>query len=73
MGTDADSKSQIDLDDYLIEQAEIAFEKLPKSAQELLEHWAWIGKAAAEQLTEEEQLLLLSQSANVKLIVKAEK
>lgn len=62
----------IELDDYLLRSAEAVFEQLPKSPEELIEKWAWIGKAVAEQLTEKELFHLQSGSAELKIILREE-
>lgn len=60
-----ESEAVIKLDSDLIASAEAYLEKLPKTPSEVVEYWAYLGKAAAEQLTEYEQLLLMSGSGEI--------
>ncbi|MCP4057785.1 MAG: hypothetical protein GY738_10810 [Pseudoalteromonas sp.] len=60
-----ESEAVIKLDSDLIASAEAYLEKLPKTPSEVVEYWAYLGKAAAEQLTEYEQLLLMSGSGTL--------
>jgi hypothetical protein len=60
-----ESEAVIKLDSDLIASAEAYLEKLPKTPSEVVEYWAYLGKAAAEQLTEYEQLMLLSGSGEI--------
>ncbi|RTE85505.1 MULTISPECIES: hypothetical protein [Gammaproteobacteria] len=55
-----DVKSTIEIDIDLIESAGAYLEKLPKTPGEVLEKWIYLGTAAERQLTEDEQLLLMS-------------
>lgn len=63
-----DKKVEINIDVDLIAAAESALEQLPKTAEEMIEKWIYLGRAAANQLTEYEQLLLMSGSAKVRVV-----
>ena len=63
-----DKKVEINIDVELIAAAESALEQLPKTAEEMIEKWIYLGRAAANQLTEYEQLLLMSGSAKVRVV-----
>ncbi|WP_334064307.1 hypothetical protein [Alteromonas genovensis] len=60
-----ESEAVIKLDSDLIASAEAYLEKLPKTPSEVIEYWAYLGKAAAEQLTEYEQLMLMSGAGEI--------
>ena len=45
--------------------AEASFEKLPKTPSKVIEYYEYLGKVAAEKLTEREQLLLISSSVRL--------
>ncbi|MDX5405680.1 MAG: hypothetical protein LPK11_01385 [Chromatiaceae bacterium] len=60
----------IELDEYLLRSAEAVFEQLPKSPNEIIERWAWIGKAVAEQLTEDELLNVQCGNAKIQVIIR---
>ncbi|WP_194757156.1 hypothetical protein [Aliidiomarina indica] len=65
MSQSQDNKGEISIDDDLIAAAEAALEELPKTVDEMIERWVYLGKAAANQLTEEEQLLLMVGSGRI--------
>lgn len=67
MSTSEESKIEINIDADLISAAEAELEKLPKTVDEMLEKWIYLGRAVANQLTEEEQLLLMAGSGKVKV------
>jgi hypothetical protein len=71
MTSDDKDTSVLELDNSIIESAQAAIDKLPKTVAEQIERWAYLGKAAEEQLTEEEQLLLMSRDWTVKFEVKS--
>lgn len=58
-------KVELRIDSDLRDAAEAALEKLPKTADEMIENWAYLGRAVATQLTEHEQLLLMSGAAKI--------
>ena len=58
MSQSDEMKVELRIDSDLIEAAEAALEKLPKTANEMVETWAYLGRAAAAQLTGYEQLLI---------------
>ncbi|MDO6693167.1 hypothetical protein Q4574_07710 [Aliiglaciecola sp. 3_MG-2023] len=60
---------EIQLDDSLINSAIAYFDRLPRSPTEVIENWAEIGRAAAEQLTEEELMNLQLRNKEVKITV----
>lgn len=55
-----EATSKIEIDSDLIESAEAYLEKLPKMPSEVIEQWTYLGMAVAKQLTEQEQLILMS-------------
>ena len=63
-----DKKVEINIDAELIAAAESALEQLPKTADEMIEMWIYLGLAVANQLTEYEQLLLMSGNAKVTVV-----
>lgn len=60
---------KVELDQFLINEAQKAFERQPKSASDVIERWAYLGQAAEAQLTERERLLLMAGSGVIKLSV----
>lgn len=70
MGKQHPLKKKVELDGYLLERAEAEFNNQPKSAAEVIERWAFLGQAVAEQLTELDQLHLMSRNTDFQLIVK---
>ncbi|NVK56831.1 MAG: hypothetical protein HWE26_14595 [Alteromonadaceae bacterium] len=62
-------KSKIKLDDTLIDSAKGYLDRQPKSPEEVIEYWARIGMAAAEQLTEEELMKLQLRNNEVSITV----
>ena len=61
-------KVEINIDVELIAAAESALEQLPKTADEMIEKWIYLGRAVDNQLTEYEQLLLMSGNAKVTVV-----
>lgn len=49
---------KIKINDDLIKEAEMALEKLPQTATEQIEKWAYIGRAVSLRLTEREVVCL---------------
>lgn len=58
---------KIEIDTDLIESAEAYLAKLPKTPSEVIEHWTYLGMAVAKQLTEYEQLMLMSGSGKLSI------
>lgn len=58
-------KVELRVDSDLREAAEDALEKLPKTADEMVEMWAYLGRSVAEQLTKNEQVLIMSGAAKL--------
>lgn len=65
MSKKEETTSKIEIDSDLIESANAYLEKLPKTPSEVIEHWTYLGMAAAKQLTEYEQLMLMSGSGKL--------
>ena len=63
-----DKKVEINIDVELIAAAESALEQLPKTADEMIEMWIYLGRAVANQLTEYEQLLLMMGNAKITVV-----
>jgi len=61
------NKVELNIDADLIGAAEAELEKLPKTAEEMLEKWIYLGRAVANQLSEEEQLLVMAGSGRVRV------
>lgn len=61
------NKVELNIDADLISAAEAELEKLPKTANEIIEKWIYLGRAVANQLNEEEQLLVMAGSGKVKV------
>ncbi|KKO47593.1 hypothetical protein VT06_16210 [Arsukibacterium sp. MJ3] len=68
MSQSEETKVEVNIDHDLIRAAETELEKQPKTVDEMIEKWIYLGRAAANQLTEYEQLLLMSGSAKVTVI-----
>jgi hypothetical protein len=66
-----DSTKTLDISDDLIESAEAYLARLPKTPEEVIEHWARIGKIVAEQLTETEAMNLLLGNCEVTVELKS--
>lgn len=60
----------INIDNFLITQAEAALEKYPKTVTEQIEQWAYLGSAAEKKLTGLEQLQLMSSEFEITLVDK---
>jgi cell division protein FtsI/penicillin-binding protein 2 len=67
MSQSEETKVELNIDADLINAAEAELEKLPKTANEIIEKWIYLGRAVASQLSEEEQLLLMAGSGKVKV------
>jgi len=65
MSQSEEIKVEVNIDHDLISAAEAELAKQPKTVDEMIEKWVYLGRAAANQLTEYEQLLLMSGSAKV--------
>lgn len=63
-------KVNIKLCDSLIQSAENHLINTPKTVEEQIEHWARIGRAVAEHLTESQILKLLCGDADIRVIEK---
>ncbi len=62
-----ETTSKIEIDSDLIESAEAYLAKLPETPAEVIEHWTYLGMAAARQLAEYEQLMLMSGSGKLSI------
>jgi hypothetical protein len=60
----------VQIDNFLIAEAEKALEQYPKSAGEQIEQWAYLGRVAERKLTGLEQLQLLSGEFDIVLVDK---
>jgi hypothetical protein len=60
----------VQIDNFLIAEAEKALEQYPKSAGEQIEQWAYLGRVAERKLTGLEQLQLMSGEFDVVLVDK---
>jgi hypothetical protein len=60
----------VQIDNFLIVEAEKALEQYPKSAGEQIEQWAYLGRVAERKLTGLEQLQLMSGEFDVVLVDK---
>ncbi|PYE30283.1 hypothetical protein DFP83_1195 [Idiomarina fontislapidosi] len=67
MSTSEESRIEINIDADLISAAEAELEKLPKTVDEMLEKWIYLGRAVANQLNEEEQLLVMAGTGSVRV------
>lgn len=67
-----DNTQTLDISDDLIESAEAYLARLPKTPEEVIEHWARIGQVVAGQLTEIEAMNLLLGNCDVTVALKSE-
>lgn len=65
MSQSEEIKVEVNIDHDLVSAAEAELAKQPQTVDEMIEKWVYLGRAAANQLTEYEQLLLISGSAKV--------
>jgi hypothetical protein len=49
----------LQISDSLIESVDAYLNQLPKTREEVIEKWAYLGKAVSEQLTELEQIQVM--------------
>jgi len=59
---------KIQLSDDLIVEAQAYLDRLPKTPDEVIEHWARLGQLVASNLTELEVMNLLLGNLKVKLV-----
>ncbi|WP_417437194.1 hypothetical protein [Idiomarina abyssalis] len=59
--------TELNISDDLIQSADAYLERLPKTREEVLEKWAYLGKAVEEQTTELEQLQIMSGAARFRV------
>lgn len=62
---------KIQLSDDLIAEAQAYLERLPKTPEEVIEHWAQLGQKLAGEMTEVEVMQFLLGNLEVKLSGKA--
>ncbi|WP_143441097.1 hypothetical protein [Idiomarina sp. MD25a] len=67
MSHSEEKKVELNIDADLINAAEVELEKLPKTAEEMLEKWIYLGRAVAKQLNEDEQLLVMAGTGSVRV------
>lgn len=68
-----DNTQTLDISDDLIESAEAYLARLPKTPEEVIEHWARIGQVVAEKLTEIEAMNLLLGNCEISLAPKVDR
>lgn len=71
MASKPKNTASIELSDDLLESASSVANNYPSNASEQIEQWAYLGKAVSRQLTEFEQLQLMSGEYEVILRKKA--
>lgn len=59
--------TELNISDDLIQSADAYLERLPKTREEVLEKWAYLGKAVDEVTTELEQLQIMSGAASFRV------
>lgn len=55
----------LQISDSLIESVDAYLNQLPKTREEVIEKWAYLGKAVSEQLTELEQIQVMLGNGKV--------
>lgn len=59
----------IDLD--IVKDAKSTLERQPQNPEQLIEHWARLGKAVSKQLNETEQILVLLGNSSITVTEKS--
>ena len=55
----------LQISDSLIESVDAYLNQLPRTREEVIEKWAYLGKAVSEQLTEHEQIQVMLGSVEL--------
>jgi hypothetical protein len=63
-------KQTVELSDDLIAEANAYLERLPKTPEQVIEHWAQLGQKLAEEMTEIQTMQFLLGNFEIELLKK---